>query len=410
MTDRNTQSPKADSSTSSPRTPIYEEMTTKHDNDRVGVLKSQTSATSLGSDSAGNSKITGHSSQTQLDQIGTQHPYHQQAQQKQQQPQQRTASAASSTKSMRTFTGTVNSREQVRLQHIQQARQMLSGRGGDSPGSGGSMVTPVSPDMPASVSQPQLEYVKNTSPSGSDAMPNSPQSAKARMYGVEGVGAGNSEGLVSRSVEGEKGQWLQRQSSFGSTHSLHGTRSPDLSVGAGSSTHHTPTLLGAEPPKLTTDISTAERQVTLAHPSGSKKYQRTQGGEKHLLDEPSASVAASSSLTSPPESSSGHKASRINYGELEPFAEGESGMVYKTTNKKNNRQVAIKVIPKTAKARYRKLRTELKILRRVRSHHVVRFYEYLAVDDSVWIVYEYMGGGSLADLLEGYPTLRIPEP
>ncbi|KAJ1950100.1 hypothetical protein FBU59_000837, partial [Linderina macrospora] len=236
MTDQHTQSPKADSSASSPQTPIYEEMTTKHDNDRIGALRTRISTTSLSSESTNHNKITGHSSQPQLDQIKTQqHPYHhqqqqQQQQQKQQQQQQRTASAKSSTKSMRTYTGTVSSREQSRLQHIQQARQMLSGRGSESPVSAGSMVTPVSPNMPASVSQPQLEYVKNASPSASDAMPNSPQSAKARMYGVEGAAStNNSESLVSRSAEGEKGQWLQRQSSFGSTHSLHGNRSPDLS-------------------------------------------------------------------------------------------------------------------------------------------------------------------------------------
>ncbi|PIA14654.1 kinase-like protein, partial [Coemansia reversa NRRL 1564] len=70
--------------------------------------------------------------------------------------------------------------------------------------------------------------------------------------------------------------------------------------------------------------------------------------------------------------------------------------------------VAVKVVPKSAKTRYRKLRTELKILRRIRSHHVVRFYEYFSIDDSVWIVYEFMGRGSITDLLAGYPEIRMP--
>ncbi|KAJ2783470.1 hypothetical protein H4R18_001679 [Coemansia javaensis] len=105
---------------------------------------------------------------------------------------------------------------------------------------------------------------------------------------------------------------------------------------------------------------------------------------------------------------------RENYGELEEYAEGESGNVFITARKATagkrvrGEHVAVKVVPKTAKARYRKLRTELKILRRIRSQHVVRFYEYFSIDDSVWIVYEFMGRGSITDLLAGYPEIRMP--
>ncbi|KAJ2374718.1 hypothetical protein IW150_002944 [Coemansia sp. RSA 2607] len=108
------------------------------------------------------------------------------------------------------------------------------------------------------------------------------------------------------------------------------------------------------------------------------------------------------------------KKRRENYGELEEYAEGESGNVYVTTRnapvgkRPKGEYVAVKVIPKTAKARYRKLRTELKILRRIRSQHVVRFYEYFSIDDSVWIVYEFMSRGSVTDLLAGYPEIRMP--
>ncbi|KAJ1723755.1 hypothetical protein LPJ53_001923 [Coemansia erecta] len=108
------------------------------------------------------------------------------------------------------------------------------------------------------------------------------------------------------------------------------------------------------------------------------------------------------------------KKRRENYGELEEYAEGESGNVYVTTRntsigkRPKGEYVAVKVVPKTAKARYRKLRTELKILRRIRSQHVVRFYEYFSIDDSVWIVYEFMSRGSVTDLLAGYPEIRMP--
>ncbi|KAJ2774920.1 hypothetical protein IWQ56_000361 [Coemansia nantahalensis] len=108
------------------------------------------------------------------------------------------------------------------------------------------------------------------------------------------------------------------------------------------------------------------------------------------------------------------KKRRENYGELEEYAEGESGNVYITTRKASSgkrargEHVAVKVVPKTAKARYRKLRSELKVLRRLRSQHVVRFFEYFSIDDCVWIVYEFMGRGSITDLLAGYPEIRMP--
>ncbi|KAJ2596036.1 hypothetical protein H4R99_005089 [Coemansia sp. RSA 1722] len=108
------------------------------------------------------------------------------------------------------------------------------------------------------------------------------------------------------------------------------------------------------------------------------------------------------------------KKRRENYGELEEYAEGDSGNVYITMRntavgrRPRGEYVAVKVVPKTAKARYRKLRTELKILRRIRSQHVVRFYEYFSIDDAVWIVYEFMSRGSVTDLLAGYPEIRMP--
>ncbi|KAJ2848997.1 hypothetical protein J3B02_003854 [Coemansia erecta] len=108
------------------------------------------------------------------------------------------------------------------------------------------------------------------------------------------------------------------------------------------------------------------------------------------------------------------KKRRENYGELEEYAEGDSGNVYITVRntavgrRPRGEYVAVKVVPKTAKARYRKLRTELKILRRIRSQHVVRFYEYFSIDDAVWIVYEFMSRGSVTDLLAGYPEIRMP--
>ncbi|KAJ2892096.1 hypothetical protein GGI21_005687 [Coemansia aciculifera] len=125
-----------------------------------------------------------------------------------------------------------------------------------------------------------------------------------------------------------------------------------------------------------------------------------------------AAAAAAGEKASGQESKSSRKR-RENYGELEEYAEGESGNVYITTwtgvsRRPKGDYVAVKVVPKAAKARYRKLRTELKILRRIRSQHIVRFYEYFSIDDSAWIIYEFMSRGSITDLLAAYPEIRMP--
>ncbi|KAJ1728800.1 hypothetical protein LPJ61_003846 [Coemansia biformis] len=143
-------------------------------------------------------------------------------------------------------------------------------------------------------------------------------------------------------------------------------------------------------------------------------------GDEHLSGRAAGghggSISRRSGEQRPTTTSSGKssKKRRENYGELEEYAEGESGNVFITTRKSTTGKrargdhVAVKVVPKTAKTRYRKLRTELNILRRIRSQHVVRFFEYLSIDDCVWIVYEFMGRGSITDLLAGYPEIRMP--
>ncbi|KAI8324658.1 kinase-like protein [Martensiomyces pterosporus] len=157
--------------------------------------------------------------------------------------------------------------------------------------------------------------------------------------------------------------------------------------------------------------STATATAAVADSSKRSKYARsttvirTLGSERDL----DAAINSSTSVAAAPTPKT-QKNPRENYDELEEYAEGESGNVFVAHSKKQNKQVAIKVVSKTAKTRYRKLRNELKILRRIRSHHIVRFYEYFSIDDSVWIVYEFMSRGSLTDLLAGYPVLRMPEP
>ncbi|KAJ2678079.1 hypothetical protein GGI25_002583, partial [Coemansia spiralis] len=125
--------------------------------------------------------------------------------------------------------------------------------------------------------------------------------------------------------------------------------------------------------------ASAAGAASAQEPTASNPF-RTLGSERDLEKPVSRHGDSASGKSS--------KKRRENYGELEEYAEGESGNVYITARKAatgkrpKGEYVAVKIVPKTAKARYRKLRTELKILRRIRSQHVVRFYEYFSIDDS----------------------------
>ncbi|KAJ2708887.1 hypothetical protein H4R19_004523, partial [Coemansia spiralis] len=153
--------------------------------------------------------------------------------------------------------------------------------------------------------------------------------------------------------------------------------------------------------------------ATNSLPPGHSHHER-RAATSHTRNRSGGDGSASEQRPATTASGKSSKKRRENYGELEEYAEGESGNVFITTRRAaagkrvRGEHVAVKVVPKTAKTRYRKLRTELKILRRIRSQHVVRFFEYFSIDDCVWIVYEFMGRGSITDLLAGYPEIRMP--
>ncbi|KAJ2630072.1 hypothetical protein H4R22_002921 [Coemansia sp. RSA 1290] len=163
------------------------------------------------------------------------------------------------------------------------------------------------------------------------------------------------------------------------------------------------------------EMNSAAPTATASLPPTNPFHSASNGAESASNEaEPAEPAAQSGSKSRPSTSGKSSRKRRENYGELEEYAEGEFGSVYLAPRKavpgKRTRgdYVAIKVVPKSAKTRYRKLRTELRILRRIRSQHVVRFYEHFSIDDSVWLVYEFMGRGSITDLLAGYPEIRMP--
>ncbi|KAJ1975858.1 hypothetical protein H4R33_006570 [Dimargaris cristalligena] len=93
----------------------------------------------------------------------------------------------------------------------------------------------------------------------------------------------------------------------------------------------------------------------------------------------------------------------------ELFAGGESGEMFRTREISTGLKVAIKVIPKSSD-RISDIHHEILILKSNTHTHIVDYRGCHFFDDSLYIVYEYMGLGPLTDLLENYPERRMNEP
>ncbi|OLY82746.1 Serine/threonine-protein kinase pakC [Smittium mucronatum] len=109
-----------------------------------------------------------------------------------------------------------------------------------------------------------------------------------------------------------------------------------------------------------------------------------------------------------PDIPSANTISPDQYSDLRVFAEGENGFVYSAFDNKNKIEVAIKSIPSSNSSRVATLGKEIRLLRYTHCLNVVNFYGTTNTIDSVWMVMEYMDKGSLTDILEKYPSIRIP--
>ncbi|CCE86030.1 Piso0_005674 [Millerozyma farinosa CBS 7064] len=89
------------------------------------------------------------------------------------------------------------------------------------------------------------------------------------------------------------------------------------------------------------------------------------------------------------------------------IGKGNFGDVYKATQKSSSSVVAIKVINlDESEEDISVLISEIHFLSKLRSNYITRYYETFISDMSMWIVMEYCGGGSCADLLKCHKKLN----
>jgi len=80
--------------------------------------------------------------------------------------------------------------------------------------------------------------------------------------------------------------------------------------------------------------------------------------------------------------------------------------------KKNNKKYAIKVYDKsklTDTNRQRSVRREIKLLQKMNHKNIVKIYEAFETENHVYLVMEYVGGGSLHSYLKEKANRRLEE-
>ncbi|KAL6529709.1 hypothetical protein OROGR_015332 [Orobanche gracilis] len=95
------------------------------------------------------------------------------------------------------------------------------------------------------------------------------------------------------------------------------------------------------------------------------------------------------------------EASGSRFSNLELIGRGSFGDVYKGFDKELNQEVAIKVIDlEESEDEIEDIQKEIAVLQECRSPHITDYYGSFLHQTKLWIIMEYMAGGSVADLIQ----------
>ncbi|XP_010675492.1 uncharacterized protein LOC104891490 isoform X2 [Beta vulgaris subsp. vulgaris] len=100
------------------------------------------------------------------------------------------------------------------------------------------------------------------------------------------------------------------------------------------------------------------------------------------------------------------EAAGSRFSDLELIGRGSFGDVYKGFDKELNKVVAIKVIDlEESEDDIEDIQKEISVLSQCRSQYITEYYGSYLHQTKLWIIMEYMAGGSVADLLQSGPPL-----
>ncbi|CAL1386340.1 unnamed protein product [Linum trigynum] len=100
------------------------------------------------------------------------------------------------------------------------------------------------------------------------------------------------------------------------------------------------------------------------------------------------------------------EAAGTRFSSLELIGRGSFGDVYKAFDKELNKEVAIKVIDlEESEDDIEDIQKEISVLSQCRCPYITEYYGSYLQQTKLWIIMEYMAGGSVADLLQSGPPL-----
>ncbi|XP_044473930.1 serine/threonine-protein kinase sid1-like isoform X2 [Mangifera indica] len=100
------------------------------------------------------------------------------------------------------------------------------------------------------------------------------------------------------------------------------------------------------------------------------------------------------------------EAAGSRFSSLELIGRGSFGDVYRAFDKELNKEVAIKVIDlEESEDEIEDIQKEISVLSQCRSPYITEYYGSYLHRTKLWIIMEYMAGGSVADLLQSGPPL-----
>ncbi|XP_012076442.1 serine/threonine-protein kinase 24 isoform X2 [Jatropha curcas] len=100
------------------------------------------------------------------------------------------------------------------------------------------------------------------------------------------------------------------------------------------------------------------------------------------------------------------EAAGARFSSLELIGRGSFGDVYKAFDKELNKEIAIKVIDlEESEDEIEDIQKEISVLSQCRCQYITEYYGSYLNQTKLWIIMEYMAGGSVADLLQAGPPL-----
>ena len=96
------------------------------------------------------------------------------------------------------------------------------------------------------------------------------------------------------------------------------------------------------------------------------------------------------------------------YSDMKKIGEGAAGEVFLAFDKSGNK-VAVKKMQLNGES-LKLLITEISIMKSSSHPNIVNYYASYIVEDQLWVVMEFMGGGCLTEVLEQFDSVQMTEP